>query len=150
MKYIESFSNLMEEWYGKKEARDLGIKKRVVEENLELALRLYNVFGDREIGLMFIGRYSNTKEYGDSALFVADELSGRLDSDERKAVEDRDPLPKKRFSELIQEELLEIKEARRLLRRMGIGRGVGNGVSAGRFWQENQWDNIVRMREDLD
>src|SRR3989338_1589989 len=105
MAYTESRTDPMVNLY-KKIKGDLGLKKRFVEENPELALRLYSVFGDRDIGLLFVGRYSNTREYGDSALFIADELSGKLDSEERGVIEARDPLPKPRKHQLTLSELI--------------------------------------------
>lgn len=114
-----------------------------MQEDPELALRVYNLFRDRDVGLLFIGQYSNTQEYGASALFIEEDLSGRLDSKARQLIESKEktnPLYSISFTDE------EIKGRQTWTTK--TFHSCGNKKNIGNFWTENQWDNIIILMEE--
>ena len=61
-------------WYRDAIMEDPVAKRHLVDTDPERALRVFSVFSDREIGEMFVEKYTDDDGFGHAAYFVSSEL----------------------------------------------------------------------------
>jgi len=124
---LNTEGNAFANWYNHVVKRSSRKKQEIVDRDPELALRIFAVFKDSGIRQKFISRYKEHPVYWREVLFM------------------RRDMGKARGLGIPDGHICEITEQEELARNLHF---CGSPHSAGNYWRENQWGNVVRAYEE--
>lgn len=128
-------SNEFSSWYYQKIRRNEEEKDRIIRENPILALRVFNVFNDEDIGKKFIEAYRDHPQLSHVAYLVARDINHKF------------------AHEYLMAQEVKIPFVPSVIPPQYHGDAMGYTDSSllepySDYWMSNEWDNLVRLMED--
>lgn len=134
-------NNEFSNWYYQKIKSSREEKDKLVKDNPILALRVFNVFNDEDIGGMFITAYRSHPQLSHVAYLVAEDLGHDYAQEYLRAHANEHEI----------ERLAEYDRRRKWVAENQSNLNLnGNGVPGTNYRRENQWDNFVRALEEIE
>jgi len=136
-------------WYSQEIKENAGNIVELVRTNPDLAIRVFDVFHDKDLGLAFVARYQDSDDYHNAAYFMALDLGSSIQRRPRKERQHKgsinDFLP-------LEDDSLGVGGPG-MDRRMALSELKKNiydyqkGESGNHWMEESIWDNIVVATE---